>query len=156
MIRLGNPGVASSRGWRSGQICPGTALPSVAFSSSSTFLVPLYEAATAGGSASTLYSSGPGRRRGGSHGARARGSRGVSLAPRWSGPEPPPRRPQQQGPRGAPGRSSWPPGGGRSPRSCPESRSPGARLGRCRSGARCRGPRAAAASRRAPGRPHLA
>lgn len=156
--KAGEPGSRqlSGGGWRGDRIRPGTVLPRVASSSSSTFLVPLSEAATAGGSASRLCSPGPGRRRGGSHGARARGSRGVSLAPRLSRPDPPPRRQQQQGPRGAPGRSSWPPSGGRSPRSCPESRSPGAQLGRCRSGARCRGPRAAAAPRRAPGRPHLA
>lgn len=157
MVRLGNPGVASSQGWRGSRIRPGTDLPSVASaSSSSTSLVPLSEAATARGSTSRLCSPRSRRRRGGSHGARARGSRGVSLAPRRSGPDPPPRRPQQQGPRGAPGRSSWPPGRDRSPRSCLESRSPGARLGRCGSGARCRGPRAAAAPRRAPGCPHLA
>lgn len=112
MVRLGNPGVASSLGWRGSRIRPGTALPSVASaSSSSTSLVPLSEAATARGSTSRLCSPRPRRRRGGSHGARARGSRGVSLAPRRSGPDPPPRRPQQQGPRGAPGRSCWPPGG---------------------------------------------
>lgn len=70
-----------------------------------------FAVATAGGSASRLDSPRLRRRRGESHGARARGFWGVSLAPLWPGPDPPPWRPKQQGPRGASGRSSWPPRG---------------------------------------------
>lgn len=103
MIRLKNPGAASSQGADSVRALLSRVSPPP--------LRSLTPVATAGGSASRLCSPRPGRRYGGSHGARARGSRGISLAPCRPGLDPPPRHPQQQGPWGAPGRSFWPPGG---------------------------------------------
>lgn len=154
MIRLENPGAASSRGRRGGGIRPGAALPGVA--SSSSFSLPLSAVGTAGGSASRLCSPRPGRRRGGSHDARARGLLGCLPRPSPARAGSAPSAPAATGTPGRPRAELLATRRGRSPRSCPESRSPGAQLGRCRSGARCRGPRAAAAPRRAPGRPHLA
>lgn len=156
MIRLGNPGVASSRGVEERPNLSGHCSPECRL----LLLFHLLGATLRGGDRRGL-SEHTVQLRTREEARRVSWCQGAGLPGCFPRPSlvrtgTAPSAPAATGTPGAPGRSSWPPGGGRSPRSCPESRSPGARLGRCRSGARCRGPRAAAASRRAPGRPHLA